>query len=334
MDDLGLVSFCKTTGGKGLHVVTPLAVNARKPLSWDAAKDFARAVCAAIADEEPDRYLIKMTTESLRKGASSSTICATIAWRPPSRRSRRAGTAGRDGLHAAHLDAGEGRSRSEALHDPYRSGPSRKGRRHGRTTASRAPVATGDQTPHQNKTVRLMDMHEDMTDALTALDQFRACRPSSRESLWPLAGSGTCDRAPARRVLENLGWFGKRFTADLKADPLLFRSGERRLTAVDPAYVPLRLALRFHRFGQTQAASNLFSYLHGRLCARGPAATLRSLPFEGLTSAAMVYDRQPITDHFRRIDENRLMGVMVIQGDPRRYVFTLERVTEPGAVQP
>jgi bifunctional non-homologous end joining protein LigD len=31
LDELGLVSFCKTTGGKGLHVVTPLAVSSRKP---------------------------------------------------------------------------------------------------------------------------------------------------------------------------------------------------------------------------------------------------------------------------------------------------------------
>ncbi|SIQ86251.1 ATP-dependent DNA ligase LigD phosphoesterase module /ATP-dependent DNA ligase LigD polymerase module [Rhizobium sp. RU20A] len=67
LQDLGLISFCKTTGGKGLHVVTPLAVNARKPLAWDAAKAFARNVCAAMADEEPDRYLIKMT-KRLRKG--------------------------------------------------------------------------------------------------------------------------------------------------------------------------------------------------------------------------------------------------------------------------
>ena len=67
LDELGLVSFCKTTGGKGLHVVTPLAVSSRRPLSWDQAKSFAHDVCQEMAREDPDRYLIKMT-KSLRGG--------------------------------------------------------------------------------------------------------------------------------------------------------------------------------------------------------------------------------------------------------------------------
>ncbi|MBB4236250.1 DNA ligase D [Rhizobium esperanzae] len=67
LDALGLVSFCKTTGGKGLHVVTPLAINKRKPLSWAEAKSFAHDVCQQMARENPDLYLIKMT-KSLRNG--------------------------------------------------------------------------------------------------------------------------------------------------------------------------------------------------------------------------------------------------------------------------
>ena len=60
LEAIGLVSFCKTTGGKGLHVVTPLAKPKRGGPDWDAAKAFARGVCQAMADEEPDRFLITM----------------------------------------------------------------------------------------------------------------------------------------------------------------------------------------------------------------------------------------------------------------------------------
>ncbi|EJC78241.1 DNA ligase D [Rhizobium leguminosarum bv. trifolii WSM2012] len=67
LDALGLISFCKTTGGKGLHVVTPLAINKRKPLSWAEAKSFAHDVCQQMARDNPDLYLIKMT-KSLRNG--------------------------------------------------------------------------------------------------------------------------------------------------------------------------------------------------------------------------------------------------------------------------
>jgi bifunctional non-homologous end joining protein LigD len=67
IERLGLVAFCKTTGGKGLHVVTPLKPKKTAPLSWDDAKTFAHAVCAQMAEDSPDRYLIKMT-KSLRHG--------------------------------------------------------------------------------------------------------------------------------------------------------------------------------------------------------------------------------------------------------------------------
>lgn len=56
---LGLTPFCKTTGGKGLHVVTPLTPEPR--ISWPMAKGFARRVCADLAGEAPDRYLIRMS---------------------------------------------------------------------------------------------------------------------------------------------------------------------------------------------------------------------------------------------------------------------------------
>jgi bifunctional non-homologous end joining protein LigD len=58
--ELGLISFCKTTGGKGMHVVTPLAADKKEPLSWVAAKTFAREVCIRMAAESPDRYLVNM----------------------------------------------------------------------------------------------------------------------------------------------------------------------------------------------------------------------------------------------------------------------------------
>ena len=67
LNDLGLVSFCKTTGGKGLHVVTPLAVAKRNPLSWPQAKGFAHDVCVQMARDNPNLYLIKMS-KSLRNG--------------------------------------------------------------------------------------------------------------------------------------------------------------------------------------------------------------------------------------------------------------------------
>jgi bifunctional non-homologous end joining protein LigD len=52
LEALGLAPFCRTTGGKGLHLVAPLV-----PLAdWAEAKALARDLCAALAAEAPDRF--------------------------------------------------------------------------------------------------------------------------------------------------------------------------------------------------------------------------------------------------------------------------------------
>ncbi|WP_175975234.1 DNA ligase D [Burkholderia sp. BCC1047] len=81
LDELGLVSFCKTSGGKGLHVVVPLTRHA----GWDDVKDFSRAVAQHVAGTLPDRFTAtmgprhrrgKIFVDYLRNGRGASTIAA------------------------------------------------------------------------------------------------------------------------------------------------------------------------------------------------------------------------------------------------------------------
>ncbi|HEX3666278.1 MAG TPA: DNA ligase D [Rhizomicrobium sp.] len=60
VEKLGLVAFCKTTGGKGLHVVTPLATGKKSGPHWPEAKAFAREVCAQMAADSPESYVLNM----------------------------------------------------------------------------------------------------------------------------------------------------------------------------------------------------------------------------------------------------------------------------------
>jgi bifunctional non-homologous end joining protein LigD len=67
LEEAGLEAFCKTTGGKGLHVVTPLAAARGRKTTWAQAKAFARDLCAAMAADAPDAYVATMA-KRLREG--------------------------------------------------------------------------------------------------------------------------------------------------------------------------------------------------------------------------------------------------------------------------
>ena len=63
LQKLGLKSFVKTTGGKGLHVVAPIVPEHE----WPAVKEFAHTFAQQIEASNPDLYLTKMT-KAARKG--------------------------------------------------------------------------------------------------------------------------------------------------------------------------------------------------------------------------------------------------------------------------
>jgi bifunctional non-homologous end joining protein LigD len=65
LEALDFVTFVKTTGGKGLHVVTPF--DPGKSIGWPEAKSIAREICARMAADSPDKYLVNMS-KAKRKG--------------------------------------------------------------------------------------------------------------------------------------------------------------------------------------------------------------------------------------------------------------------------
>ena len=81
LEKLGLAAFCRTTGGKGLHVVVPLLPGA----GWDLAKPFCRAFAETMAADHPDRYVAhlkiadragKVLVDWLRNGLGATAVAS------------------------------------------------------------------------------------------------------------------------------------------------------------------------------------------------------------------------------------------------------------------
>ncbi|RMS11928.1 DNA ligase D [Pseudomonas coronafaciens pv. coronafaciens] len=81
LDELGLKSFIKTSGGKGIHVVVPLTPKD----NWDTVKRFSQAIVQYMAKLIPDRFsavlgpknrIGKIFIDYLRNGKGATTINA------------------------------------------------------------------------------------------------------------------------------------------------------------------------------------------------------------------------------------------------------------------
>ncbi len=81
LDELGLQAFVKTSGGKGLHLVVPLA----RRDSWDTVKAFAKAIAQFMTAQLPERFTAtsgprnrvgKIFIDYLRNARGASTVAA------------------------------------------------------------------------------------------------------------------------------------------------------------------------------------------------------------------------------------------------------------------
>jgi hypothetical protein len=101
--------------------------------------------------------------------------------------------------------------------------------------------------------------------------------------------------------MKKLNWFGKTFVSASDAKPLVCLDDDG------------------NKFSNVEAMKG--------------EASLWLEEFRGEVTAAMVYDGAPIHDHFKKVDDHAVMGIMngkgaidVSSGSPRHLYFYLERV--------
>lgn len=62
LEELGLASFLKTTGGKGLHLVIPI----QPRVEWEEAKEFCHSIASAIVQASPNKFVATMSKAARR----------------------------------------------------------------------------------------------------------------------------------------------------------------------------------------------------------------------------------------------------------------------------
>ena len=105
----------------------------------------------------------------------------------------------------------------------------------------------------------------------------------------------------ANGFMQRLNWFGKTFHSPTDAKPLVCLDSDG------------------NKYSNTEAMKG--------------EASLWLEDFRGEVTASMVYDGAPVHDHFKRVDENAVLGIMNgkgaiddSSGSPRHLYFYLERV--------
>ena len=160
-------------------------------------------------------------------------------------------------------------------------------------------------------------------DAVSCFDSLEGLAPERMIGRW--RGTGLPTNHPLDGVLEALGWYGKAFESTDRVHPLLFRTRSGAVIPLDSTFMPVRVALRWPAFARSALVRAVFAASQPILRARRFTARLCVETYRGKRSAVMIYDSQPIADHFRELDNHRVLGMMEMRGMERPYFFMLTR---------
>ncbi len=163
--------------------------------------------------------------------------------------------------------------------------------------------------------------------ALALFDSLPPVAPEDLLGRW--RGESFPSGHPLDGLLETYHWHGKAFRGPEDVDPLLFRTAGGEVMALR-AVMPDPRWLEHWPWLRRRWVGGVFQrWLLPLLNTRKPQARLRVVQHRGVATAAMVYDRLPIVDVFRRLDATTLLGLMDARGIPQPFFFLLQR--EPGA---
>ena len=94
-------------------------------------------------------------------------------------------------------------------------------------------------------------------------------------------GAGLPTAHPLDGILEALGWYGKAFVTVDRVHPLLFRTRSGAVIPLDPAFMPVRAALRWPALARSAPARAAFAAGRALLRTGHSAAKLRAVTFRG-----------------------------------------------------
>jgi hypothetical protein len=106
--------------------------------------------------------------------------------------------------------------------------------------------------------------------------------------------------SPGAYMLESLGWFGKTFESSDVAYPLVFYTKDKSST----------FAAKHAKLAECVKNNIMPSDVQEEVEDKSPAARLRVVEWRGVSSAAMCYNEVPVIDHFRKVDEDTVYGMM------------------------